>query len=547
MVDVDGSLNNAGGAAGATFPMLASEYTTRIDNAHQLQLMAMNTGATYALSQNIDASTTGSGTDVWNSTGFIPIGNSSAAFVGVFDGLGHTVSGLTINWPSINNVGLIGVAGAGSVIEEVGLVGGSITGSDNVGALVGESSGTVSNSYSTANVNGDNNVGGLVGNNYGTVSSSYAAGSVRGASGVGGLVGQNDALTGNSGAVINGYATGSVIGTSETQVADVGGLVGRNLGSVSGSYATGSVSGASYVGGLVGYNELGNRITNSYATGSVAGAVTGSGGLVGVNRGTISESYAKGAVSGYDDVGGLLGTNSGSVSGSHATGNVSGGTGYYVGGLVGESDGVGATVTTSYATGKVTGASYVGGLVGINAYGATISSSYAKGSVSGTDYDVGGLAGQSSGAVSESYATGSVAGAGNGVGGLVGESLAAVSNSYATGSVTGGSLEVGGLLGKNDGESPVSNSYATGKVSGVGDVGGLVGWCLVGYNVSPNVSFSFWNVTTSGLTTSAGGTGLTTAQMQNESTFMSAGWNFTSIWYMPSGSYPLLQAFESTQ
>ena len=44
LVDLNGTLNNAGGAQGATFPMLASEYTTRIDNAHQLQLMAMNLG-----------------------------------------------------------------------------------------------------------------------------------------------------------------------------------------------------------------------------------------------------------------------------------------------------------------------------------------------------------------------------------------------------------------------------------------------------------------------------------------------------------------------
>jgi hypothetical protein len=59
------------------------------------------------------------------------------------------------------------------------------------------------------------------------------------------------------------------------------------------------------------------------------------------------------------------------------------------------------------------------------------------------------------------------------------------------------------------------------------------------------VSGSFWNVTTSGLTTSAGGIGLTTAQMQTETNFTSAGWNFTSIWYMPGGSYPLLQAFKT--
>jgi hypothetical protein len=63
----------------------------------------------------------------------------------------------------------------------------------------------------------------------------------------------------------------------------------------------------------------------------------------------------------------------------------------------------------------------------------------------------------------------------------------------------------------------------------VGNNSGLVG------------TSSFWNVTTSGLATSAGGTGLTSSQMDTQANFISAGWNFTSIWYMPSGSYPLLQ------
>src|SRR5208282_2430369 len=104
-------------AQGATFPMLSSEYTTRLDNAHQLQLMAMNPAATYALSQNIDASATGTSIDVWGSSGFIPIGYWNTEFTGTLDGLGHTVSNLTINLPSNSDVGLIGVAGAASVIE----------------------------------------------------------------------------------------------------------------------------------------------------------------------------------------------------------------------------------------------------------------------------------------------------------------------------------------------------------------------------------------------------------------------------------------------
>ncbi len=53
--------------------MLASEYSTTINNAHQLQLVAMNLGANYTLAANIDASGTGGG-DVWGNSSFVPIG-----------------------------------------------------------------------------------------------------------------------------------------------------------------------------------------------------------------------------------------------------------------------------------------------------------------------------------------------------------------------------------------------------------------------------------------------------------------------------------------
>jgi hypothetical protein len=49
MVDADGTLNSAGGSAGAVFPVTASEHSTTIGNTHQLQLMAMNPAAAYAL------------------------------------------------------------------------------------------------------------------------------------------------------------------------------------------------------------------------------------------------------------------------------------------------------------------------------------------------------------------------------------------------------------------------------------------------------------------------------------------------------------------
>ena len=132
-------------------------------------------------------------------------------FTGTFDGLGHTISHLTINITSgTSNVGLFGYTGIGAALfRDVGLVGGSVNGQYSVGALVGvNGSGSITNSWATGGVTGSNEVGGLVGYNGGTVSDSYATGPVSGTSGtffVGGLVGYNA-----GGALItNSYATGS--------------------------------------------------------------------------------------------------------------------------------------------------------------------------------------------------------------------------------------------------------------------------------------------------------------------------------------------------
>jgi hypothetical protein len=126
----------------------------------------------------------------------------------------------------------------------------------------------------------------------------------------------------------------------------------------------------------------------------------------------------------------------------------------FVGSLVGLNSG---TVSNSYSTGNVTGESYfVGGLIGYNRDG-TVSNSYSTGNVTGESFDVGGLVGENYGNISNSYSTGNVTGESYNVGGLVGDNYKGnISNSYSTGNVTG-EEEVGGLVGQND--NTVSNSY----------------------------------------------------------------------------------------
>ena len=147
----------------------------------------------------------------------------------------------------------------------------------------------------------------------------YATGTVTDTSAgspyVGGLVGNN------SGTISNSYATGNVsVSGRDYSYAYNGGLVGNNSGSITGCYATGSVSGnIAYNGGLVGYsyNLSGCSITDCYATG---GSVSGNymtGGLVGYNQSSITRCYATGRVRSINFNGELVGYNAGSIDSSY--------------------------------------------------------------------------------------------------------------------------------------------------------------------------------------------------------------------------------------
>ena len=69
----------------------------------------------------------------------------------------------------------------------------------------------------------------------------------------------------------------------------VGGLVGKNTGTVSNSYFTGSVTGHYMVGGLVGGN--GGTVSNSYSIGNVSGNISVGGLVGGGSSDTVSNSF----------------------------------------------------------------------------------------------------------------------------------------------------------------------------------------------------------------------------------------------------------------
>ena len=221
----------------------------------------------YELGADLDFDTNGNGRpdkddEYWgNGRGWYGIGGYSDPFEAVFEGNGHTISNLFVD--SFFTKGLFGVTGSSSVIRHVGLIGVAVSGTEDVGGLVGLNRGAVVGSYVTGTVTGTGEgVGGLVGENHGSVVASYAAVQVTGGDDVGGLVGANH------GAITASYATGRVAGGER-----VAGLAGSNRGTITASYAAGPVTGSDDVGGLVGANH--GAITASYWDTTTSGYTTG--------------------------------------------------------------------------------------------------------------------------------------------------------------------------------------------------------------------------------------------------------------------------------
>ena len=310
---------------------------------------------------------TGTFTD-WTPIGWYDYNNYvDYSYTGIFDGQGHTISGLYFNDTSVNLVGLFGWLGSGCEIKNVGVIDSYFRGMNGVGGVCGRNYyGTITGCYNTGTVSGrDMQVGGVCGDSFGTITGSYNTGKVSGSS----------------------Y---------------VGGVCGFNNGTMTGCYNTGTVSGTSFVGGVCAVNK-GGKIIGCYNTGTVSG-VNGVGGVCAVNNSTITGSYNAGTVSGDERVGGVCGFNfGGTIIGSYNTGEVtddyssdySGTTlDIFVGGVCGVNNN--GTITGCYNTGEVTGKVsgtvtgtvniYDGGVCGYNTNRGTITGCYTNnGGMCGVD------------------------------------------------------------------------------------------------------------------------------------------------------------------
>ncbi len=540
-----------------------------------------------------------------NATFFVRLSTGSITTsysTGTVIGSGRSIGGLVgINGGSIANsysivivtgdINVGGLAGDNSGYISSSYSSGSVIGNSSIGGLAGDNSGYIRTSYSSGSVKGNSDVGGLAGNNRGYISTSYSSGSVIGNSSVGGLVGYN------SNSIITSYSTGKVTGDSF-----VGGLVGSGwvlYETVLYSVWDMETSGLAGSNGGVGLNTnelMDSQMLGLNGFGNDPNWILDAGrdypklaweGLPGdiipepdvdwfEERGTADNPYRIDTAeqlmlltraSALWDKHFVLGTDidldpnlpAGQVFTRAVIPTFNGfldGKGHKISHLTIMGDGylglfgqLGSTANVSnlgLESVDVSGTGgCVGGLVGNN-YGCIITC-YSSGTITG-DSHIGGLVGWNHGSITTSYGTGTVTGDSS-IGGIVGQNESSITTSYSRGCVSG-YQHVGGIVGLNAGS--IADSYSTGTVAGNSDVGGLVG--CDGYDVfsqprrSGITTTSFWDMETSGQASSAGGTGLTTAEMQNIDTFLNAGWDFVGeffngtcdYWQLSPAEYPRL-------
>ncbi|MCA8093412.1 filamentous hemagglutinin N-terminal domain-containing protein [Burkholderia anthina] len=471
----------------ASFRSNGEDYKV-LHTVADLRSIDANLGGRYVIGNTIDGA----------NASFRSIGGDRA-FYGVFDGLGNTISRLSITNTG-PNIGLFGQSSgtlANLTLDSLTVDGTSAARAAYVGGLVGDNLGgritNVTAKNMSVSYHGRSAVlmGGLVGRNLGAIDRASFAGRVSGSNNtvsVGGLVGSNAGTIADSQAfadvTLSGRPGTPLDESFNPEVQSAGGLVGINHGLIIRSSSSGRVSGRdnTSVGGLVGVNAgtIRDASANATVTAGKGGYV---GGFVGKNRdgGTIANASASGPVSanGAIAIGGFVGDNaSGTLDDVQSEGDVTDLASAHVGGLAGRN---GATIRNAQARSTVTAGrhSHAGGLVGTN--NGTVSNASATGKVSAGDgSDAGGLVGLNAGVLDTVRAAVDVtAGNGSRAGGLVGANRgnrAIVRHASASGNVTANDSNVGGLVGLNDQGAVIDDASSTGTIAGLrSNLGGLVG------------------------------------------------------------------------
>ncbi|MDR2713570.1 MAG: S-layer homology domain-containing protein [Clostridiales bacterium] len=525
----------------------------KLYTAQDLNNVRNNLSGSYMLMNNIDLAD-------FNSGQWVPIGNASASFTGVFDGQGYVIKNMVISNDGYQYTGLFGAIGGEANIKNVGLEDTNIdlwhsSANHYAGGICGysSSSGSVINCYNTGHISSYSYsrysyAGGICGYSSGSIfiSNCYNTGDVATAasnylesfSHAGGICG----YSAGSGTVsiLNCYNTGN-ISSSIGDYSDAGGICGRNEArtSISNCYNTGNISSSSpscsssNAGGICGNNGTSVFFSNCY------------------NIGTISSSPSSfllsnaGGICGYS----YSGSNTVSIYNCYNTGNISSTSVSNVstsaGGICGASACKTIVVSNCYNTGNLSsssfGGSYAGGIYGSNVGGtlASITNCYNTGDV---------IASSNTTGISSPPHAGGICGYSSIA------SVLSISNCYNTGDIFSSfssSSPYNAYSGGICGRIYFSGSSSSGSISN----------CVVlsnqihAKNTSNPTNISCYLIGNAGTKTnnlalngiSGNATDdatrrISTREAEYQITYENLGWDFVNIWDMRSGyKYPQLR------
>ncbi len=233
--------------------------------------------------------TNGTSFRIWLPMGKINANNGQQmVYAGIFDGKGHSISGLYANLYdapvedseyAFNKKSFAGLFGLDAgVTRNLGIMDSYMRGEYNIGGICGSAEGgTIQNCYSTATVCGESYLGGICGRS-------------------------------RSNSIIeNCYNAGNVFGNGKS----IGGICGDNGATLQDCYNVGNVNGKFNVGGIVGGSSgSGNTIwlKDCYNRGSVIGDTRDIGGIGGyIGYSLVENCYSQATVSGNTNVGGICG------------------------------------------------------------------------------------------------------------------------------------------------------------------------------------------------------------------------------------------------
>lgn len=283
-----------------------------------------------------------------------------SGFQGTLDGQGHTISGVYMNAPTLDEQGFFTQLSASAAVKNL-TVNGKVCGRDSVGGIVGK------------------NVGGSIENcaYHGSISGGGQYGYIGG---------------------IAGYASGSILNCS------VSGTVTCTLQSINEALLTGAV------GGIVGYTGV-STIRGCKNNAAVTGNAFSIGGIAGqaIMKAAISDCVNCGEIRGAQFVGGIVGRVTASglriIDGCTNNGRVSGTT--YAGGIAGTFAGHMTSAERCINNGEIEAANYAAGVLAYSEAGKIVQCAN-TGSVTAKSHAAGIIAKDSGFGVWESYNTGSI-------------------------------------------------------------------------------------------------------------------------------------------